>query len=109
MGVVSLTMGNSGLPFGNCFVADADLLGELKLRQMLLFAQRADRRAGNIIVHIHAPFRVDFFSDHSIAGTREKSNLRCGESPRRERDSCRESALFTLYNMKVSCYNENNT
>ena len=50
-----------GLPFGNCFVADADLLGELKLRQMLLFAQRADRRAGNIIVHIHAPFRVDFF------------------------------------------------
>ena len=57
---VSLTMGNSGLPFGNCFVADIDLLGELRLRQMMLFAQRADRRAGNIIVHVHTPFRVDF-------------------------------------------------
>jgi len=59
-GVVSLTMGNSGLPFGNCFVADIDLLGELRLRQMLFFTQCADRRAGNIIVHVHAPFRVDF-------------------------------------------------
>ena len=109
MFLISFCWGNSGLPFGNCFVADADLLGELKLRQMLFFAQRADRRAGNIIVHIHAPFRVDFFSDHSITGTREKGNLRCGESLHRERDSCRESVLFTLYNMKASCYNENNT
>lgn len=58
--LISFCLGNTGLPFGNCFVADIDLLGELQLRQMMLFAQRADRRAGNIIVHVHAPFRVDF-------------------------------------------------
>ena len=51
LGVVSLTMGNSSLPLGNGLVADADALGELRLRQMLFFAQRAYRRAGYIIVH----------------------------------------------------------
>jgi len=49
-------------------------------------------------------FVLIFFSDHSITGAREKGNLRCGEW-----DSCRERMLFTLYNMKASCYNENNT
>ena len=60
-GVVSLTMGNSGLPLGNGLVADADALGELRLRQMLFFAQRAYRRAGYIIVHGVRSFLWIFF------------------------------------------------
>lgn len=41
----------AGLPFGNGFVADAEFFGELRLGEMLLFAQRADGAAGDVVVH----------------------------------------------------------
>ena len=52
MGVVSLTMGNSRLPFGNGLVADAELVGQLCLRQFLLFPQCFDGGGCDIRVHV---------------------------------------------------------
>ena len=100
----------AGLPFGNGLVADADLLGELELGQMLFFAQRADRRAGYIIVHVHSPFRVGFSlcSQHNRNTRKGQPPLRRVAEPERGKQN-RERMLFALYNMKVSCYNENNT
>ena len=41
----------AGLPFGDGFVADAEFFGELRLGEMLLFAQRADGAAGDVVIH----------------------------------------------------------
>ena len=41
----------AGLPFGNGFIADAEFFGELRLGEMLLFAQRADGAAGDVVIH----------------------------------------------------------
>ena len=96
----------SRLPLGNGLVADADALGELRLRQMLFFAQRAYRRAGYIIVHGVRSFFVDFFCAFSITGMPWEGNLRCGEllSARKMRYG-RTWVFFVLYTMKVLWYN----
>lgn len=62
------------LPFGNGFVADAEFFGELRLGEMLLFAQRADGAAGDVVVH------EDFspFTNRIPAGALRR-NLRCVE------------------------------
>lgn len=64
----------AGLPFGNGFVADAEFFGELRLGEMLLFAQRADGAAGDVVVH------EDFspFTNRIPAGALRR-NLRCVE------------------------------
>jgi hypothetical protein len=36
---VSLTLGNSALPFGDCFIAEIQAIGHLLLRQALFFSQ----------------------------------------------------------------------
>lgn len=64
----------AGLPFGDGFVADAEFFGELRLGKMLLFAQRADGAAGDVVVH------EDFspFTNRIPAGALRR-NLRCVE------------------------------
>lgn len=64
----------AGLPFGDGFVADAEFFGELRLGEMLLFAQRADGAAGDVVVH------EDFspFTNRIPAGALRR-NLRCVE------------------------------
>ena len=99
-------MGNSGLPLGNGLVADADALGELRLRQVLFFAQRAYRRAGYIIVHGVRFFLWIFFCVFSITGMPWEGNLRCGEllsAPKMRHG--RTWVFFVLYTMKVLWYN----
>ena len=54
-GVVSLTMGNSALPFADRFVAHAQPAGQLELGQTQLTAEPADQRAGSYIVHLPSP------------------------------------------------------
>ena len=51
-GVVSLTMGNSRLPFRYGLVADAQRVGQLSLGEMLFLPQAADRAAGHIMIHV---------------------------------------------------------
>ena len=64
----------AGLPFGDGFVADAEFFGELRLGEMLLFAQRANGAAGDVVVH------EDFspFTNRIPAGA-SRRNLRCVE------------------------------
>ena len=49
--VVSLTLGNSGLPFGDGLVSHIQLLGQLRLGQLLFLPQLFDDTAGYISVH----------------------------------------------------------
>ena len=51
-GVVSLTMGNSVLPFGNGLVGHAELLRQLLLREVLLPALVRDVAADGCLVHL---------------------------------------------------------
>lgn len=64
----------AGLPFGDGFVADAEFFGELRLGEMLLFAQRADGAAGDVVVHEDfSPFT------NRIPASALRRNLRCVE------------------------------
>ena len=64
----------AGLPFGDGFVADAEFFGELRLGEMLLFAQRADGAAGDVVVHEDfSPFT------NRIPASASRRNLRCVE------------------------------
>lgn len=64
----------AGLPFGDGFVADAEFFGELRLGKMLLFAQRADGAAGDVVVHEDfSPFT------NRIPASASRRNLRCVE------------------------------
>lgn len=64
----------AGFPFGNGFIADAELFGELRLGEMLLFAQRADGAAGDVVVHEDfSPFT------NRIPASAPRRNLRCVE------------------------------
>lgn len=64
----------AGFPFGDGFVADAEFFGELRLGEMLLFAQRADGAAGDVVVHEDfSPFT------NRIPASASRRNLRCVE------------------------------
>lgn len=64
----------AGLPFGDGFVADAEFFSELRLGEMLLFAQRADGAAGDVVVHEDfSPFT------NRIPASALRRNLRCVE------------------------------
>lgn len=64
----------AGLPFGDGFVADAEFFSELRLGEMLLFAQRADGAAGDVVVHEDfSPFT------NRIPASASRRNLRCVE------------------------------
>lgn len=62
---VSLTMGNSTLPFGYRFVADTKLFGQRKLCQSQFCPQSADQSAGFCLIH----------SDHLIIRKTEENTM----------------------------------
>ena len=68
-GVVSLTMGNSLLPFAHCRDGDAHRFGELFLRQPLLFTVKADLICNTVFHHVllSRPSGRFFCCDLSIA------------------------------------------
>ena len=82
-GVVSLTMGNSLLPFAHCRDGDAHRLGELLLRQPLLLAVKTDLICNTVFhpVLLSRPSgRLFFCCDLSIASGAEKGQQSVVES-----------------------------
>ena len=55
-GVVSLTMGNSGLPLGYRLVTDANLFCQFFLRQTFFLSQYCDKCSDPRLIHILPPF-----------------------------------------------------
>ena len=58
--VVSLTLGNSGFPAGDCPAGNRQLFGQLLLRQSLFLTERFEKRSDPDLIHIGASFRPQY-------------------------------------------------
>ena len=60
LGVVSLTMGNSGFPAGDCPAGNRQLFGQLLLCQSLFLTERLKKRSDPDLIHAGASFRPEY-------------------------------------------------
>ena len=75
--VVSLTLGNSALPFGDRLIADTHLIGECSLRETAFPAQFTNQLSNFHTVHVSPSF---VFSDMIVPENRKGSKKRSVES-----------------------------